>query len=369
MCVPLSNREIDNFLRSQFGIQGNPSSEILPENILSPFDNFYSDNIASENRIKNLERLAAEVAPQIAAKDEVKDCDQEINCLTRLINQYGKIFLSRSLTSDELNVLGTAAFEQMKLENSGSGAIDLAIRYFMLHPEFHLRFENNGSLTPVELLERLSYFLMGESPLEEDIAYVEQGGFDNLAGLEKLVDDMLTRSQTAKQVEFFTLAWLGLYGRGGNDGIDLQLKNETKALILATSFEGSKPWSDLFLAQESYITEDLADIYELPFLSADEYSWTPYTDSDRSGILGQSLFLSVGQKGGEESAALRGYNISKALFCGEIGAPPANVNVDIPFGETGCSIEDRKARLLNPLHYLLRVSCFYGWCGFWTLPF
>jgi hypothetical protein len=99
-------------------------------------------------------------------------------------------------------------------------------------------------------------------------------------------------------------------------------------------FEEKRPWKDLFLFDETYVTSFLAEHYGLAPPASPEGDWVRYADGPggvgRRGILSHGSFLSNGAKFNDTSPVKRGRIVRERLFCKNIGDPPPNVNIDAP---------------------------------------
>jgi hypothetical protein len=109
------------------------------------------------------------------------------------------------------------------------------------------------------------------------------------------------------------------------------MSQETMTLLERYLLEERRPWSDLLLAEESYLTTSLAEHYGLPAPDGGE-GWVPYGDSGRRGLLSHGSFLSAVPKFEDTSPTQRGLLIRTRLFCQTINPPPSSlmVNTDEP---------------------------------------
>ena len=94
-------------------------------------------------------------------------------------------------------------------------------------------------------------------------------------------------------------------------------------------------WNDrnfmeAFTANYGYPNADLAAIYGVP-APAKEFDRVEFpAASERAGLLGQVLFLTLAAKPDESSPTARGLFVRQQFLCQEVPPPPANVNTNLP---------------------------------------
>jgi hypothetical protein len=94
-------------------------------------------------------------------------------------------------------------------------------------------------------------------------------------------------------------------------------------------------WNDqnfmeFFTANYTFVSSELARLYNLP-APAEEFGRVEYPpDSDRSGVLGHGSFLVLTSKPGETSPTARGLFVRNHFLGHEIPPPPPGVNAVLP---------------------------------------
>ncbi len=88
---------------------------------------------------------------------------------------------------------------------------------------------------------------------------------------------------------------------------------------------------DLFTARYGYVNADLhAPIYKVPppTKEFERIAFTP--ESERVGILGQTLFLASTAKPDDSSPTARGLFVREQFLCQHVPDPPPGVNTNLP---------------------------------------
>src|SRR5262245_32689406 len=103
----------------------------------------------------------------------------------------------------------------------------------------------------------------------------------------------------------------------------------------ALSFISDLVWNDrnfmdAFTSDYGFINTDLAAIYGVP-APAKEFDRVKFPpESERAGLLGQSLFLALTSKPDDTSPTARGLFIREQFLCQHVSEPPPGVNTNLP---------------------------------------
>lgn len=328
------------------GVDPATADTLLPNDELSPFDNDYTRQQASEALIKGAELLAGDVADTLVAdpalRSGVVGCEpagaDDAACFRSFIETFGRRALRRPLSEAEVERF--AALIDHGAEASDFWvAVNAALRVFLQHPEFLYRVEIGQEVSGhpgLRLLEdheigaRLSYFLLGTTPPDSLLDAADAGELSDPEGLRAAAEELWSDERARLRVARFHAMWLG-YAHLSTEGLSGMMHEETSALLDRVIFEERGPWTDVMLATETFVTPELAAHYGLSSPGA-EPGWVSYGDSGRKGILSHGTFLSAGAKFGDTSPTQRGLLVRARMLCQPIGkAPPAlNVNVDMP---------------------------------------
>lgn len=342
----LTRYEYDNTLRDLLGDDTRPGSQVLPEDSLTPFDNEYAQQEASQPLIEGLERLARDAAERLvndpARRDQVVGCTPtgpaDEACLRAGVIRLGRRALRRPLAPAEVDdfvALGLAFAER---EDDFDAGVAVVVRALLQDAELVYRVEQG---TPVagepgvyvlgdfELATRLSYLLWGTTPSDAMLDAAEAGELHTPQQLRAMAAVMLQDPRARGQIERFHAMWLGFAQLPHAPALTNAMRSETAALVEHVVFDEPQPWTALFTAPETFIDATLAEHYGLP-APADGAAWVSYGDSGRQGILSHGAFLSVAAGPGDTSPVRRGKMIREQLMCQTIPPPPPNVDADVP---------------------------------------
>jgi hypothetical protein len=114
-----------------------------------------------------------------------------------------------------------------------------------------------------------------------------------------------------------------------NREVAVAMTEETRAFI-ADLVWNDRNFMDVFAADYSFINADLAAIYGVP-APAKEFDRIRFApESERAGLLGQSLFLALTSKPDDTSPTARGLFIREQFLCQHVSEPPPGVNTNLP---------------------------------------
>jgi len=199
-------------------------------------------------------------------------------------------------------------------------------------PKFVYRIESSGNpddttfaLDRWELLSKLSFSLWGLAP---DSALIDRVADDNIEddeNLQKLATDMLDDPRAHKRFADFHAMWLGYRNFQTDSTLSQAMMNESEALIKKVLFEDNRPWSDVFVSDQTFVTTELAEHYNIALPENEAGDWVAYGDSGRKGILSHATYLSVGTKFGRTSPIFRGIEFMDRVLCRPLPQPSSEV--------------------------------------------
>ena len=338
----LSIAEYEQTIIDLLGLPPPQVQELLPADTLTPFDNDFTTQTASEALIKGLELLAGDVAQAVVESPELREAivpctptgPDDAACFRDFLAQFGRRALRRPLDDAELDRFATLQSYAIDEDDFWAG-VGAGIRLLLQHPEFVYRVELGEpvpdapgvfQLDEFEVGTRLSYFIVGSTPPDWLLDAAEGGQLDTSEGIGDaavmLLDDPRARARVAR----FHALWLA-YENLSREGLYGDMHAETRALVERVVFDEPRPWTELLTATETFVTPELAEHYGLPVPATAD--WVPYGDSGRGGLLSHGAFLSVGAKFGDTSPTQRGLLVRTKLFCQEIPKPPPELMVDV----------------------------------------
>jgi len=339
----LSIVEYQQTIMDLLGFDASQAKELLPSDTLTPFDNDFTTQTPSEPLIKGLEIVAGDIAEAVIASPALRGgivpCEptgaDDTECFRSFVASFGRRALRRPLTDAEVD-----KFAALQVHATDAGdfwkGVDAVLRVLLQHPEFVYRVEIG---TPVddrpelrrlgafEVGARLSYFLVGSTPPDWLLDAAEVGEIDDSAGVAEAAATLLEDPRARARIDRFHALWLA-YENLSREGMFGEMHDESNALLERVIFDESRPWTDVLLSDETWVTPELATHYGLASPGT-EAGWVPYGDSGRAGLLSHGTFLSVGAKFGDTSPTQRGKLVREKLFCQEIPKPPPDLMVDV----------------------------------------
>ena len=147
-----------------------------------------------------------------------------------------------------------------------------------------------------------------------------------------------------RQTQSFHAQWLGYADKFFPANLESDMLDEANKLVERTTTDPSRAWLSLFSSDETYITDNLAQHYGFPPPQGGA-GWVRYP-AGFGGMVSQGVLASLGGKFGDTSPTLRGYELYKRLFCGELGNIPPGVDIDDAPGTPGdCKTERYSMRV------------------------
>jgi hypothetical protein len=272
----------------------------------------------------------------------------DVVCAREGVERLGRRLWRRALTEEEAaQWAGLAAQTGEELGDFWVG-MEFAMAGLLQSPAFLYRSEygegagDKRRLSGVELASRLSYLLWSSAPDEALLAAAEAGELEDTQGLEAQVERLLGDERARRALDVFWLEYLELGGLGSiakdpetyplfTPTLVAAMREETLRLMRYLVFDGEADMREMFRTRTAFLNAELAGIYEVEGVPADgwvEREWPE--DAQRRGIFGQAAFLATQSHIVHSSPTYRGKFIRQALLCQSIGAPPPNVNTNLP---------------------------------------
>jgi Protein of unknown function (DUF1592)/Protein of unknown function (DUF1588)/Protein of unknown function (DUF1595)/Protein of unknown function (DUF1585)/Protein of unknown function (DUF1587) len=337
---------LDEYVRSVdhlLGLEAESARTLLPADTFAPFDNDYTLQTPSEALIKGAELVAGDVAEAVVAdpalREAVVGCVPtsagDAACFQSFVTTFGRRAVHRPLAQDEVARFMGLLDIAVEHDDFYSG-VNAALRAFLQHPEFLYRVElgkpvaghpDLRALTDHEIGARLSYFLLGSTSPDWLLDAADAGELGTESGIKAAAQRLFDDPGARDRLNRFHAMWLS-YAQLSDDGISGQMHAETNRLLERIVFDEKRAWTDLLLADETYLSPELAEHYGLPSPGSSA-GWVSYEGTTRRGILSHGTFLSAASKFGDTSPTQRGLLIRTRLFCQEIAKPPPNLQVDV----------------------------------------
>jgi hypothetical protein len=118
--------------------------------------------------------------------------------------------------------------------------------------------------------------------------------------------------------------------------ISRAMADETAAFFESVAWDQNRPLTELFTAQETWLSPELAAHYGFEPAETDGVSQYDLTDvPERGGLLTQGSLLTIG--GDNASMVARGLFLLETVLCGHLESPPPGVDTTVPPVEPGKS--------------------------------
>ncbi|HEY0707263.1 MAG TPA: DUF1588 domain-containing protein [Polyangia bacterium] len=336
---------------------------LLPEDTLTPFDNDVLEQSPSMLLVESTESLATDIAKFVtgtpARLQKLLPCTPAASsangadpvCFDRFVQGFGRRVLRRPLAADEIAAMNELA-SYGKAPAGFADAANIALRVFLMHPEFLYRVElgmpagkNRVRLSGYEMASRLSFLLHGATPDDALLMAAQTGKLDNAEGRRQEALRLINAEEGKQQIRRFHAFWLG-YSRLDSAPLQRKLRTETDALVDRVT-EPDVDWRQLLLSDDTDIDSELASHYGMLGANGSGFSWVSYGTAPRRGILSHGMFAAAGAKFADTSPTRRGKFIRERFLCQVIPLPAAEANVDVdlpPGGKAadGCKIDRYK---------------------------
>lgn len=319
----LTHSQYNNVIRDLLGDSSAPADRFPPEDFVNGFKNQYESQ-----SIPPLIAEAYGAAAEKLARNAFRTGALGVKPGQRLedwIRAFGRRAFRRSLTEAEARRYTGLARPGA---NAGDGA-RLAVEAMLQSPHFLFRSDSDPA-------SALSFFLWDSAPDDALLAARDRGELKTPAGLEKVARRMLGDPKARRSVDEFAFEWLRL------DRVLTAVKDRREfpmfSLELARAMTeetrqlfADLVWNDanfmrLFSADYSFLSAELAALYNAPAPAADFDRVALPAESERAGVFGQAAFLTLTSKPLETSPTARGLYIREQFLCQPVPQPPPGVN-------------------------------------------
>jgi hypothetical protein len=320
----LTHSQYNNTVRDLLDDRSLPANQFPPEDFVNGFKNQYE----AENLSPLLEDAYSAAAEKLAAR----------------------YFRNRDPRTFDLRAFGAKAFRRPLDESEVAryqkllqkGGPQLVVEAMLQSPNFLFRLEDtqNPKWKAYAAAARLSYALFDSMPDDALFAAAARGDLNTPAGVEKQARRMLDDGKARQALDEFVSQWLRF------DRV-LTATRERRAYPTFTPdtaiamtqearrFVSYLVWSDrnfteLFTAPYGFPNGDLARIYGVEPPATDYERVAFPANSDRAGLLGQALFLTLAAKPDDTSPTARGLFVREQFLCQHVADPPPGVNTNLP---------------------------------------
>jgi uncharacterized protein DUF1592/uncharacterized protein DUF1588/uncharacterized protein DUF1587/uncharacterized protein DUF1595/uncharacterized protein DUF1585 len=336
----LTHSQYNNTVRDLLGDQSQPANQFPSEDYVNGFRDQYNSQNLSALLAEAYSHAAEKLARNVFRNGDVHGligCKPSIACRDKFVRDFGLRAFRRPLNAAEI-ARYSALFAQESEFLDGARQV---VEAMLDSPNFLFRLDDTSDpkLKPYATASRLSYALWDTMP---DAALMDAAAHSDLAShqaLETITRRMLKDPRAHEALDEYTSQWLR-FDRVLTTSRDRRrypkFTHETAIAMTeeARRFIGDLVWNDrnfmdAFTADYSFVNADLASIYGVPAPAREFERVTFPPDSQRSGLLGQTLFLSLSSKPDDTSITGRGLFVREQFLCQHVPPPPAGVNTNL----------------------------------------
>lgn len=353
----LTHAQYNNTVRDLLKDTSDPASLFPPEDYVNGFKNQYEalsvSPILADAYSRAAERLAANAFRRGDSRGLIP-CkpvsENDADCRKKFIETFGRRAFRRPLEPSEI-AAQQAIFQAEKSFLAGAQAV---IETMLQSPSFIFWLEDSADpkWKPYAKASRLSYFLWATTPDDELLASAASGTLETSEGVERVARRMLEDQRARQGLDEFVSQWLR-FDRVMTASRERRLyplfnQNLAKSMTEeARHFIADLAWNDrnfmeAFTANYSFINSDLAAVYKVPPPARDFQRVEFPAETERAGLLGQTLFLALSSKPDDTAPTGRGLFIREQFLCQQVPPPPPGVDTNLPPVEESKPVTNRQ---------------------------
>ena len=356
----LSLRQYTGTVRMMFGEAAAEAAMPPGDHSLAGFDAVGAAELAlSDKAIQRYEASAMAVAAAFMADGDryvatlpcVPSGPDDGACYAAAIQSLGRVAWRRPLSDDEVAPIVALAESTAGESGAFEDGLIIAIGTLLQSPYFVYQIEigdEEGFLTPGELVARMSFTLLDRGPNEVLLDMAQQGALDSEEQIRDAARSMLLHDDARHALRgFFAEAWRLREVTAAAKDVSLftawtpmlaaSAQEEVYRLIDHVVWKERADFRELLTADYAFVNSELAGLYDIQ--GPPEGEWIRVIlpeEQARSGLLGSAAFLARLAHPQETSPTRRGQFIQDRLRCVEIPPPPPDVEAalpDVPAGE------------------------------------
>jgi hypothetical protein len=337
----LTHSQYNHTVRDLLGDQSAPANQFPPEDFVNGYKNQLQAQSLSPILIDAYSASAEHLARSAFRGGDTHrliSCKPSVPCRTQFVNEFGRKAFRRPLTETERKRYEAL----MATEPDFLKGAQLVVEAMLQSPNFLFWIYStpDSKLQPYATASRLAYTLWDTMPNAELMAAALKGELSNQPGAEKIARRMLDDPRAHEALDEFTSQWLRfdrlLTAAKDRRKFPLYTRETARAMTdEARAFISDLVWNGrnfmtAFTADYGYVGPELASIYGVS-PPAKEIEPIPFPKgSERSGLLGQGLFLALTAKPDDTSPTARGLYVREQFLCQHVPDPPPGVNTNLP---------------------------------------
>ncbi len=255
---------------------------------------------------------------------------------------FGRLAWRRPLTDREIEDLETLFQAERGRGVSYDAALKVPLRVVLVSPHFLFRHQRSTDsaepypLDDYEIASRLSFFLWASIPDDELLDLAAEGRLRDPNTLQAQARRMLADEKARALATDFAGQWLHFDGFDTFSGPDSERFPEfTDSLRWAMHGESVAFFDDLFRndrsvlrlidANDTFVNEELAQLYGIEGVSGDKLRQVELADGRRGGILGMGSVLTQTSTPLRTSPVHRGVWVLEQVLGEKLPTPPADI--------------------------------------------
>lgn len=338
----LTHSQYNNVVRDLLGDTSMPANQFPPEDFVNGFKTQYQAQSISPLLMESYSAAAEKLARNAfrgGDSHQLIPCKTaDAACRAKFVKSFGLKTFRRPLQLLEQKRYETLMAREPDLIKGAQ----LVVETMLQSPNFLFRLDetDDPALKPYATANRLAFALWDTMPDTALLDAARRGELSTGDGVQKSAARLIADNRAHQNLDEFLSQWLRFDRVIGTTKDRRQFpKFNREAAVAMTEetrrFFGDLVWSDrnfmdFFTGDYGFMTPDLASIYDLPVPSK-EYDRVKFTpESERAGILGQALFLTMTAKQDDTSPTARGLFVREHFLCQHVPPPPAGVNTNLP---------------------------------------
>jgi hypothetical protein len=337
----LTHSQYNNTVRDLLGELSQPANQFPPEDFVNGYRNQYQAQSLSPMLYEAYSAAAEKLARNAFRRrdiDKLIPCKPSAACRAQFVRTFGQKAFRRPLDVKE-----QARYEGiLSSESDFYIGAQMVIEAMLQSPHFLFRLDEtpDPALKPYATASRLSFTLWNTMPDAALLASAASGELSLHKGLERVSRRMLEDARARDALDDFVSQWLRfdrVTAAGRDTRLYRQFRRETAVAMTeeARRFLADLVWNDrdfteAFTDKHAYVNADLAKLYGVT-APEKEFERVPFPeDSERAGLLGQALFLTLTASPADTSPTSRGLFIREHFLCQHVADPPPGVSTNLP---------------------------------------
>jgi len=341
----MTHQQYANTVRDLLGESYDPSSQFPPEDFVDGFKNQYRSQSLSPVQVEAYGLAAERLAGRAFLRGDSRHlipCDYTGTatgpCRSEFVKAFGRRAFRRPLNAQEL-AMYEGIFGKEGDFLAGARAV---IESMLQAPAFLFWMENapRSEWKPYAAASRLSYSLWNTMPDQPLLDCAAKGDLNDKTGIERAARRMLADPRAKPALDEFASQWLRfdrllaaarerrtfpMFSRE----LVLSMIEESKHFVADLVWNDAN-FMDIFRVSRGYVNVDLATLYKVPVPAHDFDAITFPADQERSGVLGQALFLTLTSKPEDTAPTSRGLFVREQFLCQQVPPPPPGVDTNLP---------------------------------------